>query len=92
MTTIRCLEHAEAAPCPARQTWAARLPALWPGWVQRWRESARLRAELRALDGLDGLDDRTLHDIGLAERRLGPGLPGEWRDLPGAWRDPRNCL
>ena len=89
MTTICCPAHDSAAAHATAQTWGARLTALWQGRVQAWRESSRMHAELRALDGLD---DRTLHDIGLAERRMGRDLPGSWRDLPGAWRDPRNVL
>jgi hypothetical protein len=89
MTTIQCPDHAHPAQLATARTWLARLSAWWHGRVQAWRDHARLHAEMRALDGLD---DRTLHDIGLAERRMGGDLPGSWRDLPGAWRDPRNVL
>jgi uncharacterized protein YjiS (DUF1127 family) len=89
MTTICCPEHTQVSARTAGLGWAQRLKSLWRGRVQAWREVSRMHAELRALDGLD---DRTLHDIGLAERRMGRDLPGSWRDLPGAWRDPRNVL
>lgn len=89
MTTICCPEQAQAATHTTAGPWVERLTGLWRARVQAWRDHARLRAEVLALDGLD---DRTLHDIGLAERRLGGDLPGSWRDLPGAWRDPRNVL
>ena len=89
MATTCCPAHDPDPTRIATPTWAARLTALWSETVQGWRDRAGVRAELRALHGLD---DRTLHDIGLAERRTDPGLPGSWRDLPGAWRDPRNVL
>lgn len=89
MTTTCCPKREQPAPPPATRTWPARLTAWWLRRGQSWRESSRLHAERRALNGLD---DRTLHDLGLAERRLGGDLPGSWRDLPGAWRDPRNVL
>lgn len=89
MTTICHTHGVDSATLPVEQTWAARLKAMWRAQLQGWRDRSRLHAEMRALDGLD---DRTLHDIGLAERRMGSDLPGAWRDLPGAWRDPRNVL
>ena len=89
MTMTCCPDNVTPAAPPAVQTWATRLLALWRGLLQSWRDRSRLHAEMRALDSLD---DRTLHDIGLAERRVCRDLPGNWRDLPGAWRDPRNVL
>lgn len=89
MATTCCLAHDPSPTRIATPTWAARLTDLWSEAVQGWRDRARVHAELRALDGLD---DRTLHDIGLAERRMGSGLPGAWRVLRGPWRDPRDVL
>jgi uncharacterized protein YjiS (DUF1127 family) len=59
------------APVPTQhrlyRSWPRRCgDVLWNAW-RAWREEALRQAGLRVLEGLS---DRTLHDIGLAERAL----------------------
>ncbi len=82
MNTTTCPAHHLPALSPAPPQGFARLKGVLAKAIQSWRDSALRRAEWRALDALD---DRTLHDIGLAERRTGRDLPGVWRDI-GAGR------
>lgn len=78
MTTACCPQAPLALPAAVPSGWLSLLGRAWG----HWRARVHLRATQRALDGLD---DRTRRDLGLAERGAPTRAERLWELDRGSW-------